>query len=227
MPAYQQMGGFSSGGAVLSGDSARSVFGQVMGLVACTIGLTALGAYITRNSVGGTGILFIFGMFGCVIGLNMAANRGHEQLAIGLLFGLGLLLGLGIGPIIDYYAHANPGAVYQAAGTTALATAALGTFGYTTRKDLSGIRRYGFWALLALIVFGMVLVFVAVPGGNIIYCVIGLVLFSAFTAADFQRLARSPKYGASAVPIAAMIFLDIFNMFLLLLSLFGGGGGRR
>ncbi len=30
-----------------------------------------------------------------------------------------------------------------------------------------------------------------------------------------------------AVPIAASIFLDIFNVFLLFLSLFGGGGTRR
>jgi len=31
----------------------------------------------------------------------------------------------------------------------------------------------------------------------------------------------------SAVPIAASIFLDVFNIFLFFLSLFGGGGSRR
>jgi FtsH-binding integral membrane protein len=43
---------------------------------------------------------------------------------------------------------------------------------------------------------------------------------------DFNRLAHNPSYN-SAVPIAAKIFLDIFNVFILLLSLFGGGGSSR
>jgi modulator of FtsH protease len=61
---------------------------------------------------------------------------------------------------------------------------------------------------------------VAIPSGNIIYCVLGLVIFGGFTIFDFNRLRRTEM--ASAVPIAASIFLDIFNVFLLLLRLFGG-----
>ena len=53
-----------------------------------------------------------------------------------------------------------------------------------------------------------------------------LLVFGGFTAFDFQRLARSGNY-ASAPMIAASIFLDIFNVFVLLLSIFGGGGGGR
>ena len=74
--------------------------------------------------------------------------------------------------------------------------------------------------------FGLIALFVAIPGSNIIYCVLMLVVFGGFTVFDFNRLAHRPKY-TSAVPIAASIFLDIFNVFLLLLSLFGGGGSRR
>ena len=48
----------------------------------------------------------------------------------------------------------------------------------------------------------------------------GLAIFGAFTIFDFNRLRRSNTSGA--VPIAAGIFLDIFNVFLLLLTLFGG-----
>jgi FtsH-binding integral membrane protein len=51
--------------------------------------------------------------------------------------------------------------------------------------------------------------------------VAGLGIFGAFTIFDFNRLRRSNPAGA--VPIAASIFLDIFNVFLLLLELFGGG----
>ena len=61
--------------------------------------------------------------------------------------------------------------------------------------------------------------FVAIPGANIIYTVVGLVLFGFITIFDFNRLRRSNM--ASAVPIAASIFLDIFNIFLFFLELFG------
>jgi FtsH-binding integral membrane protein len=133
-------------------DHTRTVFGQVMWLVALTVGCAALGAYAGRNLNGGVGIAFFIGAFACIFGLNFATARGHEQLATGLLFGLGLL--------------------------------------------------------------------VAIPDGNIIYCVLGLVIFGGFTIFDFNRLRRADM--ASAVPIAAGIFLDIFNVFLLLLELFGG-----
>jgi uncharacterized protein len=78
-----------------------------------------------------------------------------------------------------------------------------------------------FWALLALIVFGIVGLFISIPNGNVIYGVLGLVIFGGFTIFDFNRLRRTEM--ANAVPIAASIFLDVFNVFLLLLELFGGG----
>src|SRR5947209_20009075 len=82
--------------ATQTGDVSRAVFGQVMGLVALTLGFLALGAYIGRNLSGGLGILFFVLGFGCVFGLNIASARGRHQLATTLLFGLGLLLGLGL-----------------------------------------------------------------------------------------------------------------------------------
>ncbi len=214
--------GYDGTGAV-SRDRSRAVFGQVMGLVALTVGATALGAYVGRNLQSGGFIMFI-GAFGCVIGLNFATKRGHEQLAITLLFGLGLLLGLFVGPVLHYYAKAEPAALWQAAGTTALFCGALGAYGYATRRDFSVMARALFWALIALIVFGLIAPFVAIPGANIIYCVAGLVIFGGFTVLDFNRLAKANP--ESAVPLAAGIFLDIFNVFLFLLSLFGGGGRR-
>ena len=203
------------------GDGARAVFGQVMGLVAVTFGFSALGAYIGRNLSGGAGIVCFIVALACVFGLNIASSSGREQLAVGLLFGLGLLLGLAVGPVVAAYAHTDPSVLWQAAGATAAFVAALGSYGYATRRDLSSWARTLFWALLGLIGFGIVLIFVSIPQGNIIYAVAGLAIFGAFTLFDFNRLRRANA--ASAVPIAAGIYLDIFNIFLLLLDLFGGG----
>jgi FtsH-binding integral membrane protein len=200
---------------------ARAVFGQVMGLVAVTVGFSALGAYIGRDLSGGIGIVVFIAAFACVFGLNAASTRGREQLAIGLLFGLGLLLGLAVAPVLAVYAKTDPSALWQAAGATAAFVGALGCYGYATRRDLSSWARTLLWALLGLIVLGIVLIFVSIPQAHIIYAVAGLAIFGAFTIFDFNRLRRTNQAGA--VPIAASIFLDIFNVFLLLLTLFGGG----
>ena len=58
-----------------------------------------------------------------------------------------------------------------------------------------------FWALVALIVFGLITLFVAIPGANVIYCLLGLVLFGAFTVFDFNRLRRTTMGGSLHPPM--------------------------
>ena len=66
-------------GGALTHDRSRELLGQVMGLVALTVGCTALGAYLGRDLSGGTGLLLFIGAFGCIIGLNVAASRGASS----------------------------------------------------------------------------------------------------------------------------------------------------
>ena len=206
----------------LTRDRSRAIFGQTMGLVAVTAAVAGFGAYLGRDLSRGVAFVAIIGAIVCIVAMNAAIKRS-EQLAIGLLFGMGALIGVSAGPILAYYASVNPSALWQSAGTTALFIGALGAFGYATRRDLSMIGRISFFALLGLIVFGLVLMFVSIPGGNVIYAVLGLVIFSGYTMYDFQRLRRADSIKAAPL-LAASIFLDIFNVFLLMLSLFGGGG---
>ena len=79
------------------------------------------------------------------------------------------------------------------------------------------------WALVGLIVFGIVLVFVQIPGGALIYAITGLVIFAGLTLFDFQRLRRSEDIRTAPL-LAASIFLDVLNVFLLFVSIFGRGG---
>jgi uncharacterized protein len=199
-------------------DQARTLFGQTMGLVAVTAGLFALGAYLGRDLTYGWGFVAFIASFGLLLGLNFAVSRS-EQLAIGMLFGFGVLVGIGTAPTIAYYASTNPQSVWQAGGATALFIAGFGTAGYATRRDLSGLARVCFWALLVLIVFGIVTIFVNIPNSALIYSIAGLVIFAGFTMYDFQRLRRTQDIRAAPL-LAASIFLDVLNVFLLLLSLF-------
>ena len=109
--------------------------------------------------------------------------------------------------------------MWQAAAATGLFIAALGSLGYAINADLSPAYRILFWLLLALIVFGLVSLFVSMPGGNVIYAILGLVIFGGYTVVDFNRMRRAGM--DEAVQIAAGIFLDVINVFLLFLQQFG------
>jgi FtsH-binding integral membrane protein len=198
----------------------RSLFGQVMWYVAATAGLFALGSYVGRGLGYGWGFVFFALTFVCLVGMRFAV-RSSAGLSVVLLLAVGLLLGLAMSPTLVYYAGADPQALWESGGVTALFIAGCGAFGYASRTDLSGIARVSFWALLALIGFGVVLIFVHIPGGAVIYSVLGLVIFAGLTMVDFQRLRRSSDLD-SAPLLAASIFLDALNVFSFLLQLFGG-----
>jgi modulator of FtsH protease len=199
-------------------DRTRTLFGQTMWYVAVTAGMFALGSYLGRNLSEGWAIVWFIVAFACLIAMNFTVRRS-TGLTVALLLLVGMTLGLAMAPVLVYYASTNPQALWQAGGATALFIAGFGTAGYATRRDLSGIARLCFWALIALIVFGIVLIFVNIPHGSLIYSVIGLVIFAGLTAYDFQRLRRSTDLD-SAPLLAASIFLDALNVFLFFLRIF-------
>jgi FtsH-binding integral membrane protein len=203
---------------------ARTVFAQVMFLVAANCGFTAAGAYIGRDLSRGASLVCLLGGLAVAIGLGFVRKRS-SSLALTLFFGFGLLLGLGVGPLLNAYATVNGSAIlWQAAGATALFVGAFGAYGYATRRDLTSWARTLFWSLLGLIVLGLVLVFVSIPYGHLIYALLGLGIFAAFTMFDFNRLRRAQP--DDAVLIATGIYLDVFNVFLFMLSILGGGDRR-
>jgi modulator of FtsH protease len=199
-----------------------ALFGRVMGLVALTVGFATLGVFLARNSgYNGWFVSWLIAL-GCLVGLNVANSRGHQGLALTLLFAFGLLLGVSVSMTINYYSVTDPTAVRQAFGATALSVAGLGSAGYAIRKDLSYLYRLAFFLLLGLIVAGIVLIFVRIPAAYTVYALVGLAIFGLYTVIDFNRLRRAGN--EEAIPLAASIFLDVFNIFLFFLTLFGGGG---
>lgn len=211
------------GAAAVPRHQPHALFAQTMGYVAGTAALFAAGAYLGRHLTYGVGFVSFIVAFGILIGMRFAARKS-QPLTVGLLAAFGLLIGVAVAPTLAYYARMNPDVVWEAGGATALFIGAFGAVGYATRSDLTAVARACFWALLALIVAGLVTLFVHIPGAAVAYSVIGLVIFAGFTMFDFQRLRRNT--GISAAPLlAASIFLDILNVFLFFLAIFSGGAG--
>ena len=211
--AYRQMGTAARG-------QAHALFAQTMAYVAGTAALFALGAYLGRSMTGAIGIIAFIAAFACLIAMRFTARRSTGW-TVALLGAFGVLIGLTVAPIVHYYSTTDPRAVWEAGGATALFIAGFGAAGYATRRDLAVVARICFWALLALIVFGIVLIFVNIPAGALIYSVLGLVIFAGFTMFDFQRV-RNNTDRATAPLLAASIFLDVLNVFLFFLQIFSG-----
>jgi uncharacterized protein len=215
--SYREMGRTARG-------QTHALFAQTMGYVAATAALFALGAWAGRNLTGGIGIVLFIAAFACLIAMRFTARRSTE-LTVVLLGVFGLLIGLAVAPVVAYYGSMDPRALWEAGGATALFIAGFGAAGYATRRDLTPVARVAFWALLALIVFGIVAIFVNIPAADLVYSVLGLVIFAGFTLFDFQRLRRNTD-AATAPLLAASIFLDVLNVFLFFLEIFSGGNER-
>jgi len=196
----------------------QTLFGRVMALVALTVGFATLGVYLAREAGGSGWFIAWLIALGCLIGLNVANARGNHGLALALLFAFGLLIGASVSSTINYYSTTDPTAVRQAFAATALFVGALGAGGYAIRRDLSFLYRILFWLLLALIAGGIVLIFVHIPAAYTVYALVGLAIFGLYTVVDFNRLRRAGT--DEAIPLAAGIFIDVLNIFLLFLRLF-------
>ncbi|MFL5816223.1 MAG: Bax inhibitor-1 family protein [Conexibacter sp.] len=195
-----------------------ALFGRVMALVALTVAAATLGVWVARGWGGAGWFVAWLLAIGCLVGLNVANARGQRGLALGLLLAFGLLIGASVATTVNYYAQTDPTAVRQAFGATALFVAALGSGGYAIRRDLSFLYRLLFWLLLAQIAAGIVLIFVRIPAAYTIWSLFGLAVFGLYTVVDFNRLRRAGQ--EEAIPLAAGIFLDVLNIFLLFLRLF-------
>ncbi|MGY1694656.1 Bax inhibitor-1 family protein [Geodermatophilus sp. SYSU D00814] len=206
----------------LTRDQSATLLGKTMGLLALTAGSFAVGAFLARGAPGQWGWVFLLSSFGLLVGLQSAARRS-ERAAVVVLLLFGALLGAAVAPVLVAYGEADADALWLSGAGAGLIVAGFGAAGYATRRDLSGLARHLYWALVALVVAGIVLVFVEIPHGALVYSVVGLVVFAALTSIDFQRL-RKARDLRTAPLLAASIFLDLLNLFLLLLNLFSTGG---
>jgi FtsH-binding integral membrane protein len=209
--------------AVLGQRSA--VLGKVLGLLGFAFVFTAGGALIGRSLGPGALLLSIIGSFATLIALQFLRERSPLNLA--LLYGFATFEGMLLGLILDAYIARGLGSVVlNAALTTAAVTLAAGTYGYTTRRNLSGMRGYLFVGLLALIIASVVGIFVQSSLLYIGISAVAAVLFTGFLVFDLNRVAQAR--GATegqAILLTVSVYLDIINLFLALLRLFGISAG--
>ena len=106
---------------------------------------------------------------------------------------------------------------------------ALSLFGYTTKRDLSGMGSFLIMGLFGVIIASLVNLWLGSSMLQFIVSVVGVLVFAGLTAWDTQRLKNEYIYGSldgelaerSAIMGALSLYLNFINLFTLLLQLLG------
>ncbi|MBV9577752.1 MAG: Bax inhibitor-1/YccA family protein [Chloroflexi bacterium] len=210
------------------GTQRSAILNQVLGLLGFAFIFTAAGAVIGRSLGPGAFFISVIGSFGTLIALQFLRERSPINLA--LLYGFATFEGMLLGLILDAYIRGGMGGVVvNAALTTAAVALAAGAYGYTTKRDLSGMGGFLFIGLLGVIIASVVGIFVHATLLYIGISAVAAVLFTGFLVYDLNRVAamRGATEGMTIL-LAVRVYLDIVNLFLALLRIFGfaaGGGG--
>lgn len=219
----------------------------VMRLVFVWMGLglltTTLVAWLTTTnpaleSLRGNTAVFIGAIvveFALVIALSMGVTRNwlSPNLASVLFFVYAAVNGFTLSIIVIVY---EIGTITTALATTVALFGVMAAFGYTTRMDLTKWGSYLMMGLVGLIVAMIANVFLGSSTLEFIISGFGVLLFTALTAYDTQKIRdfisthEVQSNGNLALKYsiygALVLYLDFVNLFLFLLRLFGGGGSR-
>jgi len=201
--------------------TATKLLGQVMFLVAIALAFATLGTWIGRDLAVGTARLLSFGGFGMLMLSSFGGERFRVgSFAMGWLFATALVIGLGLGPVISYFATVDSGALTQAFAGTAATVAGAGALGFFLSRDLAPWMRP-----LSLIVFAACIATIVISlfSGSISPLLSGgiYLLSAALIVVDFNVL-RKHGTEADAIWLATGIFVSIVNIFISLLNIFSG-----
>ena len=201
--------------------STAQLLGQVMFLVAISIGFLALGTYLGRDLAIGTARILSFAGFGMLLVAGFAGRVFRVgPFAMAWLFGIALMIGLGLGPVINYFATVDPEPLTKAAGGTGLIVLGMGSLGFMLSKDLARWMRPLSLIVFGLVIVSLVMVFAGGGGSPILSLAIGG-LSALLILVNFNYL-RKHGDEDDAIWLATGIFVSIVNIFLALLNVFSG-----
>lgn len=143
-------------------------------------------------------------------------------LNMSLLYLFTFISGMTISTIIAAFTAAGKvNAIYEALALTGVLTVGLGTFAWTTKRNLSFLGPILFIGLLVVVVASVFSIFFSTGPLSFIIALVSVGLFSGFIVYDIQRIKFTENTMSAAILLTISIYLDILNLFLSLLRLFG------
>ncbi|MFT7058388.1 MAG: FtsH-binding integral membrane protein [Pseudorhodobacter sp.] len=225
--------GLMSVGMLLTGAAAWAISGLAVTTdPALAVAQMSNGKFLT--SIGSTIYMsplkwvVMFAPLVMVFAFSAMINRLSVSAAQLFFYVYAALMGVSLSSIFLVYTGTS---IAQTFVITSIAFAGLSLYGYTTKKDLSGMGTFLMMGLIGLLVAMVVNIFLASSALSFAISAIGVLIFAGLTAYDTQSIKTeyiahaqhgdSDWLGKSAIMGALRLYLDFINMFMFLLSFLG------
>lgn len=222
----------------------RAYMLKIYNYMASALALTGVVAMFTANSpamlstlyrvnetghlvgMSGFGWLVAFAPLGLVMWLGLGINRLSSTAMQGIFWAYAGIMGLSLSSLLIMYTGES---VAKTFFVTAGTFGAMSLYGYTTKKDLTGLGSFLMMGLIGLILASIVNIFLQSSGLGFAVSVIGVLIFVGLTAYDTQKLkdiyyqvsGDSEAMAKSSVMGALNLYMDFINIFIYMLRFMG------
>lgn len=210
----------------------RIYMNKVYGYMSAGLLITALAAYFGASSgvyaaIAATPLIWVlvFAPIAMVLFLSVRLHKMSASSAQTTFWVYAGLMGLSLSYVLLAFTGVS---VVRTFLITAASFGALSLYGYTTKRELSGMGSFLFMGLIGLILASVVNLFMQSPAMHFAISVIGVLIFAGLTAYDTQDIKRIYYSGDTrevaekkAIMGALRLYLDFINMFVFLLQFLG------
>ncbi len=212
----------------------RAYMLRIYNYMAGALGLTGLVAYLASSSpaimqsIYGTPLQFLVMLapIGIVMYLSFRINRISVEAAQTWFWVYAAAMGLSLAFVFMVYTGAS---VARCFFITASVFGAMSLYGYTTKKDLTGMGSFLMMGLLGIVLASLVNIFLKSTGLEFAISALGVIIFTGLTAYDTQKLkevyyvagGNSENLGRASIMGALTLYLDFINLMLMLLRFAG------
>ena len=195
---------------------------------AARVGSTYLTSFGVAMFVSPLKWVFMLAPLAMVFVISFGINRLKPATAQMLFWAFSALMGVSLSSIFLVYTHTS---IVRVFFITAASFGALSLYGYTTKRDMTGMGSFLMMGLFGIIIASLVNIFIGSSMLQFVVSVIGVLVFAGLTAWDTQRLKNDYIYGyasqggdiaeRAAISGALSLYLNFINLFTLLLQLLG------
>ena len=219
-----------------AGTGIQTYMAQVYGWMTCGLLLTAFVSWYAANTPAVMQAIFssqitffglIIAQLAVVFVLSGLVNRLSGAVATALFMLYSVLTGLTMSSIFVLYTYSSIASTFVVTGGM---FGAMSLFGYTTKRDLSGMGSMLFMALIGIVLASLVNIWLKSTALMWAVTYIGVIVFVGLTAYDTQKLknigeqldpADRDGFRKYSIVGALTLYLDFINLFLMLLRIFG------
>jgi hypothetical protein len=199
------------------------------GIIALLFANSSLINLIVNPATGQATALFwlvLFAPLGLVFALSFGLNRMSAATAQGLFWLYATLIGVQFSSLFLVYTGVSIAQTFFAVAASFLG---LSLYGYSTKRDLSGMGSFLIMGVVGIFVALLINIFLRSPALNLAISAIGVLVFAGLVAYDTQKIkslyavvaGNGEAMAKTAVIGALNLYIDFINMFLFLLRLMG------